>query len=138
MKIPATRAIAISCMLLVVALPVVAKVQIQAMVHTVISANAESGSRVSIRWSIANKESGRPFNACSVFVRLIGPGGESTEAFAPCGANSLGHYEALATIPVGGVLAIEVGVAGVSTNPRSGHSERSDWLVPLANDPIQG
>ena len=124
------------CILAAVTPPADAKDGIHAIVHTAIPVDAKNGAQLQISWTLADEKSGKPFNACSVFIRLIGPTGDATEAFAPCGANADGLYDALAIIPEGGVDTIEIGVAGTMTD-RSGHSDRSDWLTPLANDPIQ-
>jgi hypothetical protein len=121
---------------LCVVTPGAAKDGIQATVHTAIPADAAEGTRVEINWTLADEKSGKPFSAYGVFIRLIGSGGESTEAFAEYPARPIGSYQTTATIPKGGVVLIEIGVAGTMTD-REGDIERSDWLMPLANDPIQ-
>lgn len=112
-----------------------AKEGVQATIHTDVSGAVE-GSQINIGWSLRVEDSGEPFNACAVFVRLIGPTGKSTEAFSECGANSEGRYDATAIVPCGGVAKIEIGVAGTMTD-REGHSERSDWLVTVLNYPVR-
>jgi hypothetical protein len=107
-----------------------AKEGVKATIHTTISTTAIEGSQVDVSWSLADEKSGMPFSACAVFVRLIGPTGESTEAFAE------GNYEATAVVPNGGISSIEIGVAGTMTDSK-GNSKRSDWLMPLTNDPKQ-
>lgn len=124
------------CFAALAAFPAAAKEGIHAIVHTSIQTDATEGSQLEIRWTLADEESGEPFNACNVFVRLIGPSGESTEGFARCGANPDGNYSAIVEVPKGGVSDVEIGVAGRGTN-REGHSQRSDWLMPLANTPIE-
>lgn len=124
------------CFAVFVTFPVAAKDGIHATVHTAVPAYAVAGSRLEIRWTLADKNSGSPFNAGRVFIRLIGPGGDSTESFAHRGDHSDGHYAAIARIPEGGVGSIEIGVAGTLTD-QNGHNKRSDWLLVLANDPIQ-
>lgn len=116
--------------------PVAAKDRVHAVIHAAIPADASAGTLLDISWSLSNEKSGKPFNACAVFIRLIAPTGDSTEAFAKCGTNMDGHYNALAEIPKGGVETVEIGVAGTMTDGE-GHSERSDWLMTLANNPIQ-
>ena len=115
---------------------VIGKDGVVATVHTPL-ASAVEGSQIEVRWSLAVEETGDAFSACGLFVRLIGPSGESTEAFAACLPDDDGQFTATATIPKGGVTAIEIGIAGTMTD-REGNSRRSDWLLPLANDPIQG
>ncbi len=114
-----------------------AKEGVKATIHTAISTTAIEGSQIDVSWSLADEKSGKPFSACAVFVRLIGPTGESTEAFAECGlAAAEGNYEATAVVPSGGISGIEIGIAGTMTD-REGNSKRSDWLMPLTNDPKQ-
>ena len=113
-----------------------AKEGVKATVLSPVSASANAGAEIQVTWLLADGESGEPFNACAVFVRLIGPTGDSTEAFAECGVEaSKGKYKATPVVPNGGVKKIEIGVAGTVTN-RDGQSRRSDWLMPLRNDPI--
>lgn len=116
--------------------PVAAKEGIHATVLKGIPACAGEGRHYEVSWTLSDKDDGRPFNANRVFIRLIGPTGDTTEAFARYGAHSDGYYTATVKIPSGGVDAIEIGVAGTMRD-REGHSERSDWLMVLANDPIR-
>ena len=114
-----------------------AKEGVKATILTPISPTAIEGSQIDVRWSLADEKSGKPFSACAVFIRLIGPTGESTEAFAECGLKAAeGNYDATAVVPSGGISRIEIGVAGTMTD-RDGNSERSDWLMPLTKEPIQ-
>jgi hypothetical protein len=113
-----------------------AKQGIEATVHTEIPANAAAGTELEVHWTLNAKDGGAPFNAMTVFVRLIGPRGESSEAFAARGAHETGEYAASVTVPDGGVASIEIGVAGTA-HYADGRSERSDWLMDLANDPIR-
>jgi hypothetical protein len=109
---------------------------VKATVHTPISTSAYAGTEIHVMWSLADEKTGRPFNACAVFIRLVSPTGEATEAFAECGLEaSEGKYDANPVVPVGGILRIEIGVAGTMTD-REGKSRRSDWLMPLTNDPF--
>lgn len=107
---------------------------VQATVHTEIPASSEPGTRIEVQWTLASQEDKRPFSACGVFIRILGPSGDESEAFAPRCSASEGRYGVAVTIPSGGVAAIEIGVAGTMTY--NGVSQRSDWLMPLANDPI--
>lgn len=130
---PATAALA--AIVLCLSLPATGKDGVKATVHTSLSSAVE-GSQIEVRWSLAVEETGDAFSACGLFVRLTGPSGESTEAFAGCLPDDDGQFTATATIPKGGVTAVEIGIAGTMTD-REGNSRRSDWLLPLANDPIQ-
>lgn len=125
-------AIVVACVLV----PVVgAKEGVQATLHTPIPAAAAEGSKIAVSWSLKVEESDEPFSACGVFIRLTGPSGESTEAFTDCADSHDGHYNAIATIPSGGVSGVEIGVAGRMTN-QQGQSQRSDWLIPLTTNPM--
>jgi hypothetical protein len=114
-----------------------AKEGVRATILTPISPTAIEGSQIDVGWSLADEKSGKPFSACAVFIRLIGPNGESTEAFAKCALKDAdGNYDATAVVPIGGISRIEIGIAGTMTD-RDGNSERSDWLLPLTNDPMR-
>lgn len=118
------------------ALPVAAKHGVVATIHTEIPRKAEFGAQFTVRWTLADEKTGEPFSAYDVFIRLIGSGGDSIEAFAEYPARPMGSYQAIVTIPPGGVAAIEIGVAGTMTD-REGNSERADWLMAVANNPIE-
>jgi hypothetical protein len=124
------------CLAGIIALPAAGKHGVQATVHTEIPANAVEGTQVDVSWTLADEKSGKPFSAYRVFIRLFGPEGDSTEAFANYRARPIGTYKTTATIPRGGVVSIEIGVAGTMTD-RAGNSERSDWLMALAHNPIK-
>ena len=124
------------CIAAFIALPVVAKHGVRATVHTDIPVNAEAGTEVVISWSLADEKSGKPFSAYGVFIRLLGPDGDVTESFAKYPARAIGSYRTTASIPRGGIVSIEIGVAGTMTD-RAGNSERSDCLMVLANNPIK-
>ncbi len=114
-----------------------AKEGVKATVLSPVSGSANAGTEIQVTWLLADEQSGEPFSACAVFVRLIGPTGDTKEAFAECGvAASKGKYKATPVVPIGGIKKIEIGVAGTVTN-REGNSRRSDWLLPLTNDPVK-
>lgn len=123
-------------LLLCAAIPAVGKEGVRATVYTSLS-EAVAGSRVDVSWSLEVEKTGEAFTACRLFVRLIGPSGRWTEAFAPCLPGDDGRYRATATIPAGGVASVEIGIAGNVTDEH-GRKHRSDWLIPLANDPLHG
>ena len=70
------------CIAAIIALPAAAKHGVRATVHTEIPANAVEGTQVDVSWTLADEKSGKPFSAYGVFLRLTGPEGDSTEAFA--------------------------------------------------------
>lgn len=118
-----------------IATPVaIGKDGVVATVHTSLAAAAE-GDQVDVRWSLEVEETGDAFTACGLFVRLTGPTGKTTEAYAGCLPDDEGRFTATATVPKGGVQDIEIGIAGTMTD-REGNRRRSDWLIPLANDPM--
>jgi hypothetical protein len=135
MKFRSVFFLAFLCFFAIIALPVAAKHGIQATVHTDIQSSAPDGAEVQVTWTLQDEKSGRPFSALGVFIRFVGADGDFTEAFADYPALPVGTFQATATIPKGGVATIEIGVAGTMTD-RAGNSKRSDWLMELANNPI--
>lgn len=112
-----------------------AKEGVVATLLTTIPNNASEGTRLTLEWSLHEKDSGSPFNACDVFLRLVGPSGDSTEAVAtPCTEVMEGRYGAIATVPRGGLAGVVIGLAGTAT--AHGRSVRSDALFKLTNDPF--
>ena len=137
MRFSSTFVTSLLLVAILIASVVQAKEGVKATIRTPISSTAIEGSQIDVKWSLAVEKSGKPFSACAVFIRLIGPTGESTEAFAECGLEAAeGNYDATAIVPSGGINRIEIGVAGTMTD-REGNSKRSDWLMPLTNDPAQ-
>ena len=113
-----------------------AKEGVKATILTPISASTDAGAVVHVKWLLADEDDNKPFSACAVFIRLIGPTGEASEAFSECDREAgEGRYSAAPVVPAGGVGSIEIGIAGTMTD-REGNSRRSDWLIPLANNPL--
>lgn len=136
MRMSSTFLTSLYLVLILSASSAAAKEGVKATVHTPISASAIEGSEIHVMWSLAEEKSGKPFSACAVFIRLIGPTGETTEASAKCGQEAAkGNYDASPVVPNGGISRIEIGVAGTITD-REGASQRSDWLMPLMDDPM--
>jgi len=119
----------------VVSAPAAAKEGVLATVYSEIPASSEAGTQLEVHWTLIDEDDGAPFNASTVFVRLIGPTGEKSEAFAAAGAHTDGRYNAIVTVPTGGVSSVEIGVAG-TIGYFNGPRERSDALMELANEPI--
>ncbi len=117
----------------ILAVPAVcAKDGIKATLHTPLPTRVIAGSQIRFEWSLEDEQSGAPFSACQVFIRLIGPGGDSAEAFYGCGREaSMGRYEATVSVPKGGINTIEIGIAGTMAD-QEGNRERSDWILPLS------
>ncbi len=111
-----------------------AKDGVRATLHTPLLTHIAADTEIRLEWSLEDEHSGAPFSACKVFIRLIGPNGDSAEAFAGCGhESSMGRYQATVSVPKGGISNVEIGIAGTVTD-REGNRERSDWIVPMSNE----
>jgi hypothetical protein len=109
-----------------------AKDGVRATLETPIPADARPGARLTVVWSLAD-DHGRPFGAGGLFVRLRGPGGETSEAYADGAAHPDGRYRATVTVPAGGIESVEFGLRGIVSGPTG--TVRGDMLFPLTNPP---
>jgi len=66
---------AILCTSIFMAPTVVAKDGIQATVHTTIPSDAQEGSQLEVSWTLADQDSGRPFDAPVEITAIIEIGG---------------------------------------------------------------
>jgi len=110
-----------------------AKEGVEGTLHTSIPAGATPGTRLTLEWSLADHH-GRPFGAGGLFVRLRGPDGAFSEAYADGSTHPDGRYRATVTVPRGGVDSVEVGLRGIVSGPEG--TKRGDLLFPLATDPL--
>lgn len=138
MKIPLLRTGIAVCAVTAVAgalaAGALAKEGFRATLTSPIPADARPGSTITVTWKITNR-AGDPFNATALFVRLRGPDrADATEGFDSPTAHTDGAYGARVTVPKGGIAAVQIGVAGTSTDS-SGKSVRSDYLFPIVNPP---
>src|SRR3954451_24863805 len=88
-----------------------AKEGVEATILSAIPKDAAPGSSFRVEWRLAELRDGHPFGAGGIFVRLVGPTGAATTAFADEGAN--GRFAATATVPDGGLRGIRIGVRGL-------------------------
>ncbi|HEY3185101.1 MAG TPA: hypothetical protein VGJ77_19835 [Gaiellaceae bacterium] len=107
-----------------------AKEGVEATLLTTVPKHAAPGSTIRIEWRLADL-SGRPFGAGGIFVRLIGPGGVSTTAFAD--DVSRGRFAATATVPVGGLRGIRIGLRAMSCGATC---KESPLFFRIVNDPF--
>lgn len=90
---------------------------------------ARPGTTVSVEWTVRIPESGRPFGAGSMFVRLLSKtGADSTIGFAD--TDRRGRNRTRVKVPIGGIGGVRVGLRG--WNDRG----VGDLLFPLENDPF--
>jgi hypothetical protein len=125
---------------LVLALPATAKEGVRAQLMTRIPLDAPAGTRLEVRWrlfSVGDRDQREPFGANGVFVRLLSrSGADPEEGLAPDGAYATGEYEALVTVPEGGIGDVVIGLMGWSSG--AGGTHRGDLIFPIANDPVAG
>jgi len=83
---------------------------------------APAGSTIDVSWSLSSPSG--PFNAMNVYVHLLGPDGQATEAVAFGAAHADGSYAARVRIPPGGIKGIRIGLKGTT-----------EIFFPVVNDP---
>jgi hypothetical protein len=108
--------------------PAGAKEGLRAELLTALSPDQQPGTMVDVAWRLTVLDAAKrvPFNAASVFVRLLdAAGGAPTLAFARGAAHPDGLYEATVQVPGGGIGGIVIGVRG-----------STDLIVPIGNDPF--
>lgn len=126
-----TAALLLACALLVQSTAAEGKSG-SAWLMTPIPLDAEPATTIRVAWVIRGDD-GSPFNAASVFVRLLSASGApATEGFASATAHETGEYEADVAVPAGGIASIEIGVAGTMSGPGV-PARRSDGLFAIAN-----
>ncbi len=107
---------------------------------TRIPLDAPAGTRLEVRWrlfSVGDRDQREPFGANGVFVRLLSrSGADPEEGLAPDGAYATGEYEALVTVPEGGIGDVVIGLMGWRSG--AGGTHRGDLIFPIANDPVAG
>jgi hypothetical protein len=110
-----------------------AKEGVEATLLTPIPKEAAPGSTLRVEWRLAELSTGRPFGAGRVFVRLLGPGGTSTTAYAD--EAPTGRFAANATVPDGGVHGIRIGLQGMSC---AASCTYAPMFFRVVNDPFTG
>jgi hypothetical protein len=94
-----------------------AKEGLRAELLTPLPASPAPGAQLEVTWRLTVLDGTKrvPFNATSVFIRLIdAAGGEPTLALARGAAHPDGRYDAAVAVPAGGIGRIEVGVRGTT------------------------
>lgn len=103
---------------------------VKARLETPVPLDAWPGQRITLAWTLSYVESGEhhPFNAIGIFVRLRSASGEeATVGFAHAGAHPRGRYQAVVSVPEGGIGGIQIGIKGTT-------EER----FPIVNNPFRG
>lgn len=102
-----------------------AKEGLLAELLTPLPSSAAPGSSIDVSWRLTVASDGKrvPFNAASVFIRLVdAAGGTPTFAFARGAAHPDGRYDATIAVPAGGIARAEIGVRG-----------STDLMVPVVS-----
>lgn len=110
-----------------------AKEGVEATLLSRIPVGAHPGSSLRVEWRLAEVNSGRPFDAGGVFVRLVGAGGAATSRDAR--ETGPGRFVADVTVPVGGVRRVRIGLHGWTSDARGTHP--GDELFRIVNDPFE-
>ncbi len=120
--------------LLVSAGPTAAKDGVVARLVTAIPRNSDSGTNLTIVFTLSYVEAGRrhPFGAGSVFIRLFGAdGARSPRVFAR--QSKTGRYGATVAVPRGGVRKVVVGLMGIRCDgPGSPGCVAAPQIFPIA------
>jgi hypothetical protein len=115
-----------------------AKEDARARLTTVLPLAAAPATTIRVGWAVdvPDGNGGRkPFNAGSMFVRLLSrTGAASTTAFTGSAAHPAGRYVASVRVPAGGIGGIRMGLRATVSSPNGTHS--SDLIFPLDNDPF--
>ncbi|MBE2317571.1 hypothetical protein DVA67_016430 [Solirubrobacter sp. CPCC 204708] len=110
-----------------------AKEGVRARLESRLDLNARAGSEITVKWRLYIRDSGRPFDAGELFVRLRSKGsGAPTRAY---GKGDRGRYTARVRVPRGGLGGIRFGLMGYRSFP-GGESEPAPVFFPLDNDPF--
>ena len=107
-----------------------------AKLETFVHRDAEPGSTITIGWSTFMLSVGGedPINSRVETMRLVGPGGDSTEAVGIETPADSGHYRVSMTVPAGGIEQILLSVRGEACV--AGGCERVDYAFPLTDDAL--
>jgi hypothetical protein len=109
-----------------------AKNDVEATLLTSISGDAMAGATLHVEWRLAELNSGRPFGAGGIFIRLIGPTGARTTAAAS--ESRPGHFAASVGIPAGGIRQIRIGLHGWTYGPAG--TTRGDMFFRIVDNPF--
>lgn len=109
-----------------------AKEGVEATILGGVSKQVTPGSTLRVEWRLAELESGRPFGAGGVFIRLVGAHGATSVAEAT--EVRTGRYAASVVVPAGGIRRILIGLHGFASTPRG--TQRADAFFRIVNDPL--
>ena len=129
--------LAVGALLVLATSPVAAKEGSIAKLDTFVHRDADPGSTIKIGWSTfmltANGE--HPIHSTIETMRLVGPGGDSTEAIGIETPADSGHYRAAMTVPQGGIEQIVLSVRGDACTEAAG-CDKVDYAFPLTDDAL--
>jgi hypothetical protein len=117
------------------ATPVLAKEGAEAKLDTAIARDAPPGSTLDVGWSTFMIVDGkqRPVYGSSVYMRLVGPDGTTTEAAGKETPPGSGHYTASIVVPQGGIDQVIVRMVGEACY-QGGGCKPADYVFPLTDD----
>lgn len=111
-----------------------AKENVRVRLENRIDLDARPGSTITVKWRLYVRDTGRPFGAAELFVRLRSKGsGAATRAY---GKGGNGRYSARIRVPRGGMGGIRFGLMGYRIYP-GGETEPAPVYFPLDNDPFK-
>jgi hypothetical protein len=110
-----------------------AKDGVEATLLSSIPKRAPAGSTLRIEWRLTELQSGRPFDAGGVFVRLVGARGATTTSADATQPRS-GRFVATVAVPAGGVRDVRIGLHGWTSGPDG--TKRADEFFRVVNDPF--
>jgi hypothetical protein len=115
---------------LVAVSPALAKEGIEVQLNAQIPADAKPGDTVSLFFTLTRiDENGMsPLRGSPVYVRLLGPRGDATEADAG-ETRTPGTYQAAVVIPAGGAARVEFGIHGAAVDA-DGRASGADLIWP--------
>jgi hypothetical protein len=107
-----------------------AKEGVEATLLTTIPKDAAPGTTIRIEWRLAELQTGHPFGAGGIFVRLLGPRGATT---ADATETAHGRFVANAPAPEGGLRGIRIGLRATSCGATC---KESPMFFRIVNDPF--
>ncbi len=109
-----------------------AKNNVEATLLSAIPKQAAPGSTLRVEWRLAELDSGRPFGAGGVFLRLLGAHGAVSTAVAT--ETRPGRFVATVVVPAGGIRRVRIGLHGFASTPQG--TKPGDLFFRIVNDPL--
>ncbi len=127
--------LAVAAVLALAVSPVAGKEGAIAKLETFVHRDAEPGSTIKVGWSTFMLTAGgeHPIHSSVETMRLVGPGGDSTEAIGIETPADSGHYRVSMAVPEGGIEQIQLSVRGDACIDTVG-CDRVDYAFPLTDD----